>query len=708
VETATPGPDLTGDRDHDQGGLAPGEPSADSRRAVLPADMSRFLVDLSIALHRIAIYPRDHPSLVPVLDTLARRAEVLLRDRPRFAVGVARDRLVIEGVVSEARHPLLRGLAEHLHRHHVAAISFLRGVGGPELTDVVAALAENPNHGQGPVGRLPKEQAPSWPHVTLHPFTIDGLEIVDGTGETSTGASARCADLWVGLARAAMERSAGDDTTTFAGEPAAVARAINEHQRVEAYDQVIVGYLLEIAEELREAGGVYGAELRRRVSSLVSTMHPETLRRLLDMGGDALGRRQFLQDAAVGMAADAVVTLVKSAAEAAEQTVSTGFVRLLTKLAAHAEYGSPAVRPLADSSLRLQVDHLIAGWSLPDPTPSDYTGVLDGIARGWLPGGRPRASAGGAPAEPLRMVQMSLEIDEETPALWRAVDLLADEGRLVHLLDLLEQAGAGNLAQRVWDHVVSPETVRRLLARVPPDLASLDCLLPRLHGEALSPLFDLLTSDHRPVRRAIFDRLRRLGGTCTPEIIARMGDERWYVPRNLLALLAEMEHPPADFDLSPWLAHADARVRREALRVALRLPAVRDTALLSGLADSDPRVLGIALTATHGGCPPAAARQLVALVGQETLDDELRAVAVEALARADRSPQVLHVLLGVASRNGRLLRRPVLAPKSARVVAALAALAANWAGDPRAAAVIRCAVSSSDAEIRQSVSAASK
>ena len=463
VEIAKPGPDATGSLDQDQSGLAPGEPSADNRRAVLPADMSRFLVDLSIALHRIAIYPRDHPSLVPVLDTLARRAEVLLHDRPRFAVGVARDRLVIEGVVSEARHPLLRGLAEHLHRHHVAAISFLRGVGGPELTDVVAALAENPNHGQGPVGRLPKEQAPSWPHVTLHPLTIDGLEIVDGSAETSTGASARCADLWVGLARAAMERSAGDNPTTFAGEPAAVARAINEHQRVEAYDQVIVGYLLEIAEELREAGGVYGAELRRRVSSLVSTMHPETLRRLLDMGGDALGRQQFLQDAAVGMAADAVVTLVKSAAEAAEQTVSTGFVRLLTKLAAHAEHGSPAVRPLADSALRLQVDRLIAGWSLPDPTPSDYTGVLDGIARGWLPGGRPRASAGGTPAEPLRMVQMSLEIDEETPALWRAVDLLADEGRLVHLLDVLEQAGADDLAQRVWAHVASPETVRRLL-----------------------------------------------------------------------------------------------------------------------------------------------------------------------------------------------------------------------------------------------------
>jgi hypothetical protein len=704
VETASPEPGTTDRRDQDQIELAPGGP-ADSHRAVLPPDLSRFLVDFSIALHRIALYPRDHPSLVPALGTLARRAEVLLQDRPRFAVGVARDRLVIEGVVSEVRHPLLRGLAEHLHRHHLAAISFLRGLDSSELTDVVAALAEDPDRGQGSLGRLSRAQAPSWPHVALHPITIDGLEIVDGNTEPATGVSGRYTDLWIGLACAALERSAGDDSTTFAGEPEAVAHAIDEHQPVEAYDQVIVGYLLEIAEDLRAAGSAEAVELRRRVSSLVSTMQPETLRRLLDMGGDALGRQQFLQNATIGMAADAVVHLVKSAAEAADQTVSTGFVRLLTKLASHAENGSPAARPLAGSALRMQVDHLVAGWSLPNPTPSDYTGALDRIARGRLPLDRQDASAGSTPIEPLRMVQMCLELEIDTPALWRAVDRLADEGHMVRLLEVLDRAGADELAQRVWAHVTSREMVSELLSRVPPDLAALDCLLPRLDGEALSPLFDLVSSDSRPVRRAIFDRLLRLGERCAPEIMARLSDDRWYVVRNMLALLAEMEHLPATFDPSPLLAHADARVRREALRVALRLPAVRDAALSAGLADSNHRVLGIALTAARVRRPPAAVPQLVDLVWQETLDDDLRAVAVEALARANRSPHVLNVLLSVASRSGRFLRRPALAPKSATALAALAALAANWARDPRAAAVISRAASSSDAQVRHSVSA---
>jgi len=63
----------------------------------------------------------------------------------------------------------------------------------------------------------------------------------------------RATQLWIGLARAALvsdtsatssQRDETDDNTAL--EPATVARAIDEHQREEAYDQVIVGYLLQI------------------------------------------------------------------------------------------------------------------------------------------------------------------------------------------------------------------------------------------------------------------------------------------------------------------------------------------------------------------------------------------------------------------------------------------------------------------------------
>src|SRR6185437_15112720 len=77
------------------------------------------------------------------------------------------------------------------------------------------------------------------------------------------------------------------------------------------YDQVIVGYLLQIAAELKTAGSAEAAALRRRTSRLIRTLKPETLQRLVGMGGDFAQRRQFVSDAADGMAVDAVLDILR-------------------------------------------------------------------------------------------------------------------------------------------------------------------------------------------------------------------------------------------------------------------------------------------------------------------------------------------------------------------------------------------------------------
>ena len=151
--------------------------------------------------------------------------------------------------------------------------------------------------------------------------------------------------------------------------PAAVARAIDEHPRAEAYDQVIVGYLFQIAKELKTASGDKAEELRRRTSQLIGSLRPETLNRLLKMGGDATQRGRFVLDSTHGMAVDAVIEIVKAAADASGQTISHGLVRMLSKLALHAELGSELARPRADTELREQVSRLLVNWDLQDPNP---------------------------------------------------------------------------------------------------------------------------------------------------------------------------------------------------------------------------------------------------------------------------------------------------------------------------------------------------
>src|SRR5207247_7296786 len=111
------------------------------QKAALSRELGEFLIELSIALHRHAMYPEGHPSLAPAAAGVVRRAAELLQDRPTLSLGVARNQLIIEGVATDPKHPVLAELAGRLHRHHLGAATFSRGVTAGEVGEVLKTLA---------------------------------------------------------------------------------------------------------------------------------------------------------------------------------------------------------------------------------------------------------------------------------------------------------------------------------------------------------------------------------------------------------------------------------------------------------------------------------------------------------------------------------------------------------------------------------------
>ncbi len=408
------------------------EPAPRPERVTLSRGLSEFLIELSIAVQKHAMYPGGHPSLEDAATGVTRRAERLLEDRPALVFGVARRQLIIDGVATDPLQPVLRRLAEGLHRHHLGAVTLSRGLQSGEMGQALRALSLEVER-DGPLGLDTAGRLLEWPHIRLHPLTFDRLELVGtspGHGRGSAGkANARAAELWIGLAQAAMATDRpGAPVEAISTEPSTVAKAIDEHHGAAAYDQVIVGYLLQIATELKSASGAEAAALRRRTARLIGALRPETLRRLVEMGGDAAQRREFVLNAASGMAVPAVVEILKAAADASGQTISHGLMRMLSKLADHAELGHEQVRPLADGALRDQVGRLLSDWQLADPNPDAYGKVLQHLATAAP--ARTSAGAGGAEAEgPLRIVQMSLELGDVGPLVDRAMDRVIRERR---------------------------------------------------------------------------------------------------------------------------------------------------------------------------------------------------------------------------------------------------------------------------------------
>ena len=681
-------------------------PGPASERATLSRDLADFLIELSIALHKHAMYPEGHPSLAPAAAGVTRRAERLLQDRSTLSLGVARQQLVIEGVATDPKHPVLAELAGRLHRHHLGAMTFRRGVEAVEVAAVLKALAVDAERRGQPLGLGPPEGLRAWAHVQLHPLTYERLELVDD-GAAASERGARAAQLWVGLARAALTAHAGDDRPTPT-EPAVIARAIDDHPRTDAaaYDQVIVGYLLQIADELKTAGSADAAALRRRTSRLIRALKPETLRRLVEMGGDFTQRRKFVHDSTDGMAVDAVLEIVQAAAESSHQTISHSLVRMLSKLAAHAEGGAPQVRPQADAALRDQVRRLLEGWTLADPNPDAYGAALQRMARAAPD--RAVTPEGEHATEPDRIVAMALEVDAVNAHVLAAADRVVQAGRLDRLLDALaEVSESPGAAREVWARLATADVVRQLATQDPVDFKTLERLVPRVGVAAAAPLLDALAAaEARGVRRGLLAQLAKMGPEIAAIVVQRLEDARWYVTRNMLALLEELSPLPAGFSAAAYLGHPDARVRWQAVKVQVKLPDERDEALAVGLQDHDPRTLRLALglAVALQSCPDGAVPVLAGRAVDRALPPEVRTLAVRALGHA-RGRAALEALLRLASAGRTLFGREKLAPKSPDLLAALVGLASAWPQDPRARAVLHRAADSSDPDIRAAADA---
>ena len=603
---------------------------------------------------------------------------------------------------------MLRDLANRLRRQQLGAISFHAGVEADEIRDALCVLAREPGQGSQPLGLGPPEQLRAWKHVRLYPMTFDRLQLLDERDSEAAAGSdrgTRAAQLWLGLARAALAAELEDDDN-LSTDPLVVAKSIDEHPASEGYDQVVVGHLLQIAEELKTPeGGRDAPALRHRISRLLSTVQPGTLQRLVQMGGDLLQRRQFVLDATRGMELDAVIDLVRASADVSKQTLSDPMIRMLSKLAAHAESGTGPARPQADAAVREQVHKLVAGWDLADPNPTAYAAALQGLASADRPvtdrTGQATTQTGNGAPEPLRLVHMALEVGALGPSVFEAVDRIVEQGDLASLVHLVGSEPADSAgAEAIWTRIATPANVRRLLQPDALDAEALDLMVKRMRlAAAEAMLGELVVSESLATRRVALERLVRMGPDIGPLVAQYLGDDRWFVLRNMLKLLDDISWWPEGFSGEPFSRHSDAHVRREALKLRLKMPAERDEALRGALSEDDEPLLRIALTSALQRCPERAVAVIARRVTHRELPAGLRTLGIQVLGKT-RSPLGLETLLRLAVRPKRWWRGERLTVKSPEILAALRALVQGWSGQARVADVLALAARSDDPEIR--------
>ena len=673
----------------------------DAANGSLPQDHADLLIELAVAVHKNAIYPGTHPLLVAALDNLARRLAQVLEHAPTLSIGVARRQLIIEGVATDEEHPLLRDLAARLHRHQIGALRFSRGLEKEELAEVLATIAIDVGRVEQPLGLMGPEVLQRWRNARLFPLTFDQLELIeDGLddpateGEDAREARTRAAQLWIGLARAALARESTADLP--ATDPETVARAIDAHQGDSAYDQIVVGYMLQIADELNTDEKRQSAPLRDRVSRLGRQMEPRTLQRLLAMGGDGAQRQQFALNATHGLSVDAVIDVVRAAADVSGQTISSSLVRMLSKLAAHAERPSGTdVQARSDAELRDQVRRLISSWELADPNPDDYTAALDSISRHTAT----RDSDVSSDTDPERMLQLALEVSMMGPHVEQLFAKMLERPDVTELLELLDGAPESPVRADLIARVVTPARLHDVLHTETPNTRLAERLALRLRYDAVDSIIALLEDEEERLHGWATDMLVRLAEVSGDRVVERLPNASVNAQRQLLHVIDRFEAWPAGFSPEPYTKSDDPSVRREAVKLMLRRDDMREAGILIGLDDADERTVGIALAAALKRCPVGAVPILMRRLDSATMSAELRARGIRALA-ASGSLEAMRWIAQRSVKKHWLLRTPVLREKSPQLISSIAGLAAHWSSAPEAAQVLALVAKSKDADLK--------
>jgi hypothetical protein len=687
-ELADPHPTMTG--------AVPAEPTS-------PRQHLEFLVELAVAFHKSAIYPPAHPMLRGAIGALVARLATKLADRPHISIGVAHDQLVIDGAPTTGDNPHLKAIARHLHDQQIGAVRFSQGVTAEELSDFLNVVAREASGREIPLGLMGPEVLRRWSAIALYGMAYDRLELMEGGDEDVTAApdagareaDARGAALWIGLAQAALAGECTDEPQDAA--PEALAGAIDARVGDRAYEQAVVGYMVQIARDVaRTEGTTPNAALQQRVSQLVRTMKGTSLARLLEMGGDVAQQKRFMLDANDGLVAGAVVDVLKAAATGSQFHVSQPLIRMLTKLANHAEEQDTAVRARADGELREQVRRLLDGWDLSDPNPGSYTAALSNISRNASAHGR---EVHGDPCEPERILELSSEVDVFGPATRRAISALLARDGVAACLTMIDVLPPSATRERCLDAVLTGDLLCDVAVAERADADLVGRIVERIGVGAVDPLLDALEKAGERVAVIVSDALVRVGR----DAVARIGERVMaFAPtsqRVLLGVFDRVGEWPPRIEPATFARHVDGGVRREAIGLMLKSPSLRSLGLELGAADADPRCYRLALRAAlEGGFSPAAMRAFQRRVDDSTLDRDLRARTVGVIA-ARGNDEAVEWLIERLTRPHWLHRGVRLKDRSSQLLAGIAGLARRRP-TARTDAILALAAESRDAEIR--------
>ncbi len=644
----------------------------------LSDEIRALLTEFGRALQREAMYPANHPALEGSAAKLREFIAPALAGRDEISINVGRCQLSVDGAKTNPENPILASLADRLHSQQVSAVSLRSAVGTEEISELLAAVNSDPGDAVTPL----KDQA--WRHIRITLFPYEQLRL--DTEATSDLVAGEQTNVWLAFAQAALD----DDSIELEGsmDTDRLVERISELSSGDAYCRRVVERLLAVEQAVArdpENGSVVGS----LASDVVTTLDRKAVGQLLEHAGGSSTRRQLLSAGVGSLSVEAVLKLMLEAGRFEERETPDALWVVFSKLAQRSEQGDADRRQQASGLVRDQVLELLTAWNTEEFMPADYSAELAAVARATSLAAARKDPGSRTAVGPLRVLQMATEAQQPGEAIRTSFDLLVRDDALGAALNVVDEADADNPAARqLGELIVEPEILSSMLSGETPDFPLIDRMLGVVGIQSVPAMLDAIAEgESRANRGRLFRRLVGLGAGIGAEVVSRLDDDRWYVRRNLLALLDESGAAPAGFSAIPFLDDEHEAVRLGAIKLVLKDPEERERAIETALASDDSRAVILGLVAAKDGCPPSLAERVGELMLSEDQSQDLRLHAIRALASV-RSDVTLQALIRIARGQRRWIFFKRAGPPTPLELEALAALRANWADNPQAKKVL--------------------
>lgn len=222
---------------------------------------------------------------------------------------------------------------------------------------------------------------------------------------------------------------------------------------------------------------------------------------------------------------------------------------------------------------------------------------------------------------------------ELLPALTVLLKQSADEGKSFtkrgYALFTFEQAAQGKTVDYLVDCLETGTDEQR---------EPITAMLKQMGSQAAGPLIERLSlAESILVRKTLASALVAVGDDAVSSLVSKLHDERWYVVRNVAAILGEIGYTESIEELKKCVQHPDERVRKEIIRSLARIGgAEAESAIITLLSSSDTATRRQAILSLGIMKSRLAVQPLVELIAESDLfmrSFPLKREAVQTLGR---------------------------------------------------------------------------